>query len=78
MVDIGGSPIEGVKIDVGEWRIGRRQGNIVRITETDSQGNFSIDDLPDEGNLRLDFGKRGSGLLGFSKEIPDEVSEACK
>ncbi|HUU17842.1 MAG TPA: carboxypeptidase-like regulatory domain-containing protein [Sedimentisphaerales bacterium] len=74
VVDIDGSPIEGVKIDVGDWRVGRRRRSIARITETNSQGYFGIDNLPDEGNLRLDFGKRGSGLLGFSKEIPEDLS----
>jgi len=74
VVDTDGKPVEGVKIDVGDWRVGRRRRSIARITETDSQGYFSIDNLPDEGNLRLDFGKRGSGLLGFSKEIPEDLS----
>ncbi|HUU15821.1 MAG TPA: hypothetical protein VMW72_01615 [Sedimentisphaerales bacterium] len=74
VVDIDGSPIEGVKIDVGDWRVGRRRRSIVRITETDSKGHFSIDNLPDEGKLVLDFSNRGSGLLGFSKEIPEDLS----
>jgi hypothetical protein len=78
VVDINGSGIEGVKIDVGDWRIGRRRKSIVRITQTDSQGYFSIDNLPDEGDLVLDFGKRGSGLLGFRKEISDDLSGTDK
>ncbi|MGD8501664.1 MAG: M56 family metallopeptidase, partial [Phycisphaerales bacterium] len=74
IVDIDGNPVQGVKIDVGGWEIGRRRRSIARITKTDSQGRFRIENLPDEGKLRLDFGKRGSGLLGFSKEIPDDFS----
>ena len=78
VVDIDGSPIEGVKIDVGDWRVGRRRRSIARITKTDSQGYFSIDNLPEEGNLRLDFGKRESGFLGFRKEIPEDLSSRDK
>ena len=78
VVDIDGNSIEGVKIDVGDWRVGRRRRSIARITETDSQGYFSIDNLPDEGIVELDLGKRDSGLLGFRKEIPEDVSRRDK
>lgn len=78
VVDIDGNSIEGVKIDVGDWRVGNKRNAITRITKTDSRGYFKIENLPDEGNLRLDFGKRGSGLLGFSKEIPEDVSRREK
>ncbi|MHC4496711.1 MAG: carboxypeptidase regulatory-like domain-containing protein, partial [Planctomycetota bacterium] len=78
IVDVDGNPVEGAKIDVGAWEIGRRRRSIARITKTDSQGYFRIENLPDEGKLRLDFGKRDSGLLGFSKEIPDDFSGGDK
>ena len=76
VVDVSGKPIEGVKIDVGEWRRGNRLESITRITQTDSEGYFMIENLPDEGSIRLDFGKRDSGLLGFRKEIPEDLSAA--
>lgn len=76
VVDVSGKPIEGVKIDVGEWRLGNKLESITRITQTDSKGYFKIKNLPDEGSIRLDFGKRDSGLLGFQKEIPEDLSVA--
>ena len=74
VVDVDGNPIEGVKIDVGEWRLGNRQKSIARISQTDSKGYFEIENLPDEGSIRLDFGKRDSGLQGFRKDIPEDLS----
>ncbi len=76
VVDSSGKPIDGVKIDVGEWRLGNRRESITRITQTDSKGYFKIENLPDEGSIRLDFGKRDSGLQGFRKEIPEDMSAA--
>ncbi len=78
VVDVDGNPIEGVKIDVGDWRVGKRRSSITRMTETDSQGLFKIEDLPEEGKLRFDFGKRGSGFQGFSKEMPEDLSHRDK
>ncbi|MHC4168669.1 MAG: carboxypeptidase-like regulatory domain-containing protein, partial [Planctomycetota bacterium] len=78
VVDTEGEPIEGVKIDVGDWRVGRKRKRLTRITQTDLHGRFGIENLPDEGKVRLDFGKRSSGLLGFSKEIPDDFSGVDK
>ncbi|MFC1793107.1 M56 family metallopeptidase [Planctomycetota bacterium] len=75
VVDTGGKPIEGVKIDVDEWRLGNRRESIVRITQTDSKGYFKIENLPDEGSIRLGFGKRDSGLHGFRKDIPEDMLE---
>jgi len=78
VVDIDGNPVEGVKIDVGYWRVGKRRSSITRITKTDSQGLFKIENLPEEGKLRFNFGKRDSGLLGFGKEIPEDLSHRDK
>jgi len=75
VVDIDGNPIEAVKIDVDEWRIGNKRKTITRITETDSQGFFRIENLPEEGKLEFDFGKRGSGFKSFSKRMPDDLSQ---
>jgi beta-lactamase regulating signal transducer with metallopeptidase domain/protocatechuate 3,4-dioxygenase beta subunit len=75
VVDVDGNPIEGVKIDVSEWRLGNQRKSIVRLTETDSKGYFKMENLPDEGTISLNFGKRGSGLLGFRKEISGDLSE---
>ncbi|MGB2863239.1 MAG: M56 family metallopeptidase [Sedimentisphaerales bacterium] len=74
VVNIDGKPIEGVKIDVGEWRLGNQRKSIVRITQTDSKGYFKIENLPDVGSIRLGFGKRDSGLQGFRKDIPEDLS----
>ena len=74
VVDAEGQPIEGVKINVGDWQIGMKRESLTRITKTDSQGEFTIENLPDEGVLELDFGKRDSGLEGFRKEIPEDLS----
>ena len=78
VVDIDGSTIEGVKIDVGDWRVGRRRRSIARITQTDSQGLFKIENLPDEGKVVLDFGKRDSGLMHFRRGIPEDASRRDK
>ncbi|MFZ2146994.1 MAG: redoxin domain-containing protein [Sedimentisphaerales bacterium] len=75
VVDIDGNPIEAVKIDVDEWRIGNKRKTITRITETDSQGFFRIENLPEEGKLGFDFGKRGSGFESFSKVMPEDISQ---
>jgi len=74
VVDIDGNPIEAVKIDVREWRIGNKRKTITRITETDSRGFFRIENLPDEGNIEFHFGKRGSGFKSFSKMMPEDIS----
>jgi beta-lactamase regulating signal transducer with metallopeptidase domain/protocatechuate 3,4-dioxygenase beta subunit len=75
VVDINGKPVEDVKISVGEWSVGNRRKALTRITKTDSQGYFSIENLPDEGKLQFHFGgKRDSGLMGFRKEIPEDLS----
>jgi len=75
VVDANGNPIEAVKIDVDEWRIGNKRKTITRITETDSQGFFRIENLPDEGKLEFDFGKRGSGFKSFSRQMPEDLSK---
>ena len=75
VVDIDGNPIEAVKIDVDEWRIGNKRKTITRITETDSQGFFRIENLPDEGKLEFDFGKRGSSFKSFSRQMPEDLSK---
>ncbi len=75
VVDVNGRPIEAVKIDVDEWRIGNLRKSFTRIARTDAQGYLKIENLPDEGKIRLDFGKRNSGLNGFSKEVPEDLSE---
>jgi hypothetical protein len=74
VVDAEDRPIEGVKISISEWRIGRKRQSLSRITQTDLQGHFKIGNLPDEGVIKLHFGKRSSGLESFRKEIPEELS----
>jgi len=75
VVDANGNPIEAVKIDVREWRIGNKRKAITRITETDSKGFFRIENLPEEGKLKFHFGKRGSGFESFSKVMPEDISQ---
>lgn len=74
LVDVDGHPVEGVEIRVRKWEVNKRRKSITRIARTDAQGHFTIENLPDEGKLSLHFGKRDSGLMSFSKEIPVDLS----
>ena len=78
VVDVDGHPVEGVKINVRRWEVNRRWKSLTRIAETDSEGHFTIENLPEEGKLSFSFGKRNSGLMGFDKEIPEDVSGTDK
>ena len=75
VVDANDRPVEGVKITVDGWRVGRREHHLTRIVTTDAQGHFRMDDLPGEGTIECDFGKRDSGLKGFSREVPADLSQ---
>ncbi|MBN2589223.1 MAG: hypothetical protein JXA96_05145, partial [Sedimentisphaerales bacterium] len=65
-------------IDIGDWRIGNERKTITRITKTDSQGIFKIENLPDVGTIRLDYGGSRQPLLFFSREIPEDYPEIDK
>jgi peroxiredoxin len=75
VVDANDRPIEGAKITVDGWRVGRREHHLTRIVTTDAQGNFRMEDLPGEGTIECSFGKRDSGLVVFSKEMPADLSK---
>ncbi len=75
VVDANDRPVEGVRITMDEWRVGIRQRHLTKIVTTDAQGRFRMKDLPVEGTIECRFGKRNSGLMGFSKEIPADLSQ---
>ncbi len=74
VIDVDGHPVEGVKISLREWEVNRRRKNLIRLAETDAQGHFTIQNLPNEGKLSFYFSKRNSGLLGFRKAMPEDLS----
>jgi len=61
-----------------EWRLGTRQHRLTQIVTTDARGYFRMEDLPRDGTMECRFGKRGSGLMGFSKDIPADMSQVDK
>ncbi len=76
VLDTDGRPVEGVRITMDEWRVGTRQRHLTQIVATDARGYFQMKDLPGEGTIECYFGKRDSGLMGFSREIPADLSQA--
>jgi len=73
--DIEGNLVEGVQIDINEWRL-ETQRSLTRLTKTDAEGRFKIENLPNEGTLIFDFvGKRDAGLMGFMKQMPDDLTQ---
>ncbi len=73
IVDAQGQPIEGVKLGVSRWRLGKEQRDMSRLAQTDAQGQFSLTNLP-EGEIGLYFGKRP--FMGFHQDLPDDLSQA--
>ncbi len=78
VVDVNDRPVEGVRITTDEWRVGRQRHHLTRIVTTDAQGHFQMKDLPREGTIECRFNKRGGGLMGFSREIPADLSQTDK
>lgn len=78
VVDANDHPVEGVRITMDGWRVGNREHHLTQIAVTDDQGYFRMDDLPSEGTIECRFGKRDSGLMGFSKEMPADLSQTDK
>jgi beta-lactamase regulating signal transducer with metallopeptidase domain/peroxiredoxin len=78
VVDVNDRPVEGVRITIDGWRVGKRELHLTQIKTTDAQGDFRMEDLPTEGTIECDFGKRDSGLMGFSKEMPADLSQTDK
>jgi peroxiredoxin len=74
IVDKKGNPLEGVGAQCFEWRLGKNRRRLTRITKTDSNGYFSIEDVPDEGTLRFIFEKKKSGFMHFAKKMPEDLS----
>ena len=72
VVDGKGQAIEGVRVGVQTWRLGKDQRRMTRLGHTDAQGNFTLANLP-EGEISLYFGKKP--LMGFRKDLPEDLSE---
>jgi beta-lactamase regulating signal transducer with metallopeptidase domain/peroxiredoxin len=75
VVDANDRPVEGARVTLDGWRVATREQRLMQIATTDAQGCFRMTDLPNEGTLECRFGKRSSGLMGFSKEIPADLSQ---
>jgi len=78
VVDASEHPIEGVRVILDGWQVGRDQHQLTQIVTTDAQGAFRMEDLPGEGTIECRFSKRDSGLMSFSREIPADLSQTDK
>jgi len=76
VVDVKGNPMEGIRVGTQEWRLGKEQRWMSRLTTTDAQGMFTLANLP-EGEIELSFGRK-KGYLGFSQDLPADVSQVDK
>jgi len=75
VTDVNGQALEGIEVGSDDWSVGKRRYQIARRTRTDSNGCFKLEDLPNEGTLKVGFRKKGSGLMGFDKKMPDDLSK---
>jgi beta-lactamase regulating signal transducer with metallopeptidase domain/peroxiredoxin len=78
VVDVSNRPVEGVRVTMDGWRIGRQEHHLTRIETTDAEGTFHMKDLPSEGTIECHFSKRNSGLMSFSREMPTDLSQTNK
>jgi len=74
VVDQEGNPLEGIKVRCDEWKVEGKRRHYSVLTKTDSQGMFSVPDVPDVGTLSFGFGKSRTPLQGFSKPMPEDLS----
>ena len=74
IVDKDGNPLEGIKVRCNEWNVEGKRRHFSVLTKTDSQGLFSVPDIPDIGTLSFGFGKSRTPLNGFSKQMPEDLS----
>ncbi|MBN1508099.1 MAG: redoxin domain-containing protein [Sedimentisphaerales bacterium] len=73
VVDVQGNPMEGIRVGTQEWRLGKEQCHVSRLSITDAQGMFALTNLP-EGQIEIDFGRK-KGYLGFNREMPADLSQ---
>ncbi len=76
VVDVKGDPMEGIRVGTQEWRVGKEQRWMSRLSTTNAQGMFTLTHLP-EGQIELNFGRK-KGYLGFSMDLPADVSRVDK
>ncbi|MHC4397273.1 MAG: M56 family metallopeptidase [Planctomycetota bacterium] len=74
IVDKDGNPLEEIKVSCREWNVTGDRRRYSASTKTDSQGLFSVPDLPDIGTLTFGFGRSRTPLQGFSKQMPEDIS----
>ena len=59
VLDPDDKPVEGANVSVSDWRHGgRERSGANRWTKTDADGRFTLSGLPNEGSMRLGYGKR--------------------
>lgn len=75
LIDKDGNPMEGIKVYTSEWKIGRNRKRIDRNDTSDSNGNFSIEGLPEKGTIEFTYGRNRSPYICFSKEVPAGASD---
>jgi len=78
IVDKDGNPLAEIRVRCDKWNVEGKDGHISALTKTDSQGLFSVPDLPDIGTLTFVFGQHSSSLEGFSKQMPEDISVVDK
>ncbi|MFC1783736.1 carboxypeptidase regulatory-like domain-containing protein [Planctomycetota bacterium] len=73
VVDKEGNLLEGVRIICQDWKFDNQRERLARFGQTDEQGNFQIEDIPETGTLSFRFSKKG--FLGMSKDTPDDLAQ---
>jgi thiol-disulfide isomerase/thioredoxin/Leucine-rich repeat (LRR) protein len=66
-----GSPLEGVKVKVSEWR-SDVQRPVAATAETDTDGAYELTPLPSEGELRIGYSKKGFFSSSANPVLPVE------
>ncbi len=78
IVDKDGKPLKETKVRCDEWNVDGDRRHFSVLTKTDSEGMFSVSDVPDIGTLKFGFGKSRTPLQGFSKAMPEDLSKIDK
>ncbi|GEM_PF-238806 len=74
IVDKDGNPLEEIKVHCDEWNVEGKRRHFSVLTKTDSQGLFSVHDIPDTGTLTFGFGRSRTPLEIFSKQMPEDLA----
>jgi len=78
IVDEDGNPLEGIEVKCHEWTVDGKRRQFSALTKTDSQGMFSVSDVPVIGTLSFVFGRSRNPLLAFYKQMPEYLSAIDK